>query len=89
MSDFNPNSADAVFARLIERMDQQDLTASATRVEFLAILGEIKDEVKKTNGRVSDFEAWRTDVKARVAVVSGAISLGIGAAVWLIERLWS
>jgi hypothetical protein len=47
--DYNPNSTDSMFARVLQRMDAQD-----------RILEEIRSQVTKTNGRVSvlEHEKW-------------------------------
>lgn len=44
-NDYNPNSIDAMFARLFERMDQQD-----------KLLEGIDDKTSKINGRVYSLE---------------------------------
>lgn len=82
MSDFNANSSDAVFSRIMERLDVQNTVAQNTRAEFLAILGEIRDEVKKTNGRVRSLETWRTEVRAKYAVIAALVSAGVA---WLVN----
>jgi len=45
LNDYNPNSADAMFAKLFSRMDHQD-----------RILIEIREQTLKTNGRVTVLE---------------------------------
>ena len=49
-------------------------------------LERIEAQVVKTNGRVSSLEAWRTDLKARIALISIAVS-GVGSLVahWLLK----
>lgn len=69
---YDPNSADAMFARILQRMDAQDQT-----------LGRIEGKVDKTNGRVNALERWRDVVSAKAAVISAGIAL----AAWLLERL--
>lgn len=73
---YDPNSIDAMFARILQRMDTQD-----------EILGRIESQTTRTNGRVSKLEQWRTDIRARVAVISAGISGAIGLAGWLLSRL--
>ena len=88
MSDFNPNSPDAVFARILAKLEEQNRSASETRAEFLAILTEIRAEVKKTNGRVSAIERWRAELKGKTATLATVVSCTVGLAAWLLERLW-
>jgi cytochrome c-type biogenesis protein CcmH/NrfG len=88
MSDFNPNSPDAVFSRILAKLEEQNRSASETRSEFLAILTEIRAEVKKTNGRVSAIERWRAEIKGKTAMLATAVSAAVGLGAWLVERLW-
>ena len=39
--------------------------------------GEIKFQVKATNGRVRDLEVWKSQIKGQIAVIVGIFSLGI------------
>jgi len=62
---FNPNSTDAMFARIMERLD-----------ELKATTDEIRDEAKHTNGRVTSLEKekwYQRGVAATVAVLAGAV----------------
>jgi hypothetical protein len=76
MSDYDPHSMDAMFSRVLARLDSQD-----------RILLEIRDEVKKTNGRVSSIEQWRTAMKARIAVIVGLVSAAATIA-WEAVKVW-
>ena len=87
MSDFNPNSSDSMFARVLERMDQSEQKVTATNAEFLGVLREIRDEARRTNGRVGSLEAWRENVRGRVAVAASVVSGIVAVAAWVIERL--
>jgi SepF-like predicted cell division protein (DUF552 family) len=63
--DYNPNSIDAVLARI-----------EANQKEHTAILKETRDEAKKTNGRVTSLEQdkWYTrGVTAAVSVLAVAV----------------
>lgn len=75
MSDYNPNSSDAVTSRLFERLDVQD-----------AVLARIESAVNKTNGRVTALEKWRDVVTAKTAVISSVVSAVIGIVAWLISH---
>mgnify|MGYP006271747215 CR=1 FL=1 len=65
-NDYNPNSIDAMFARLFERMDQQD-----------KLLQAIDDKASKINGRVYALE--REKWKQRGAI---AATLLLAGALW-------
>lgn len=73
---YDPQSTDAMFSRIIERLDRQD-----------EILKRIEAQTTKTNGRVSLLESWRTEIGAKVAVISGGVSAAIGGAAWLFQFL--
>lgn len=74
---FNPNSPDAMFATILERMSAQDDK-----------LGEILRHVEKTNGRVTKLEHWRTTIKAKLGLASGAVSAVVAALAWCAEKLF-
>ena len=77
MSDYNPNSIDAMLARVLQRLDSQD-----------AKLEAIHGDVKKTNGRVLSLESWRSELRGKTAVVAGAISvMGTIVAEWMWNRI--
>lgn len=63
---YDPNSADAMLARIIERMDNQDV-----------ILREIREQVYKTNGRVLSLEQEKWFQRGVVAAIGF-----IAASVW-------
>jgi hypothetical protein len=88
MPEFNPNSSDAVFSRILQRLDEQDRHANEVRVEQIGILNEIRAEVKKTNGRVSAIERWRAEIKGKTAVLATVVSGIVALSAWLIERIW-
>ena len=75
MPGFDPDSNDATFARIIQRLDQQDV-----------VLNRIEAAVNKTNGRVTQLERWRDVVTAKTALISSAVSAVIGLIVWLVTH---
>jgi hypothetical protein len=81
MSEFNPNSTDAMFSKVLTRLDQQDEANRATSASFLLVLSEIRDEAKKTNGRVTLLERWRENVTAKTAVIAAGLSFAVTLAV--------
>lgn len=76
--DFNPNSSDAIFATILERLGKQDV-----------VLARIDIQTTKTNGRVTAIETSRATEKAvskrTIAIVAGVAST-IGTAIgWIAE----
>jgi CHASE3 domain sensor protein len=63
MSDnYNPNSSDSMFARVLQRMDAQD-----------QILEEIRSQVTKTNGRVTVLEHEKWYQRGIIATITAGI----------------
>jgi hypothetical protein len=63
MSDnYNPNSSDSMFARVLQRMDAQD-----------QILEEIRSQVTKTNGRVTVLEHEKWYQRGIIAAITAGI----------------
>lgn len=60
--DYNPNSSDSMFARVLQRMDAQD-----------KILEEIHSQVKKTNGRVTVLEHDKWYQRGIIAAITAGI----------------
>lgn len=69
-NEFNENSTDAMFARILAELQSVHIT-----------MREVRDEAKKTNGRVNKLEIWRTEVTAKTAVIASVISVVVGAGV--------
>jgi len=88
MSHFDENSSDAMFSRILERLDGQDRAAEARDKAANEKLDRIERQALKTNGRVTLLESWQTDVKARVAVVAGSVSVVIAVAAAIVEHVW-
>jgi hypothetical protein len=84
---YDPQSQNAMFSRIIQRLDQQDRDSAIHRSEVTGILTEIRTETRKTNGRVTTIEQWINTTKAKVALVVLIGSIFVSAAAWLIERL--
>lgn len=69
---YDPNSSDAMFSRLMNRLDTQDDT-----------LKQILSEVRKTNGRVTKLETEGAVTRGKVAAVSALVSAAVGFVGWL------
>jgi len=64
--------------------DPQSTDAMFSRI--VQSLERIETQVNKTNGRVSSLEGWRDDLKARIALISLAVSgAGTLLAHWLLR----
>jgi len=64
-NEYNPNSVDAMFARLFERLDQQD-----------KMLRAIDDKAAKINGRVYSLEREKWKQRGFIAatlILAGAV----------------
>ncbi len=76
--DYNSNSTDAMFSRLMARLDGQDKT-----------LEEILREVRRTNGRVTRLETARAVNAGKVALISFLASGVVGILAWGVKILVS
>ena len=83
---YDANSNDAMFSRIIAKLEEQDRAAASSRTELIGVLREVRDEVKKTNGRVTSLEKWRTVVNAKVTTIAAAVSVAASLAAWIVER---
>lgn len=70
---YDPQSMDAMFSRIIQRLESQDV-----------LLSRIDAGVAKTNGRVTALEKWRDVVTAKTALIASLVSGGVGVLVWAI-----
>ncbi len=73
---YDPQSTDAMFSRIMQRLDTQD-----------EILKRIEAQTIKTNGRVSLLETWRTELTAKVAVISAGVSSAVAIGAWVFKVL--
>jgi hypothetical protein len=63
MTSFDPNSNDAMFARVLAKLEEQ-----------AAVLKEIKEQGQRAEHRIALLESWREDLKGRVAVVATVVA---------------
>lgn len=98
--DFNENSPDAMFSRILaemkaDRVDRQRFrkevrnrfAAGTLRMNAQdATLAEIKEQTTRTNGRVTKLENERRLLLAKIAGATLVISALATAAIWLYEH---
>ena len=75
---YDEHSTDAMFSKLLERMNHQD-----------AALYRIEAGVDKTNGRVTRLEHWRDIITAKVSMIALTVSGAVGVAGWLLNIYFS
>jgi hypothetical protein len=82
---FDPNSVNAMFATLLERMNHAEKDRTTFRLEIKSELGAIKEQVMKTNGRVTKLEQFKQSVTVRVATITAVVG-GIGGVIsWAVS----
>jgi hypothetical protein len=82
--DFNPQSPDAMFAVILQRLDQQDQVTELHHAENKKELGEIRTQTTITNGRVGKLEkkwiyvmGWAAGISLAVSAVAALVALAI------------
>lgn len=85
--DYRPQSHDAMFSRIMGRLEQQSLDSASHRSELMAAVAGLHAEQRLTNGRVKGLERWRDVVNARVTVIAAGISGAVAFVTWIVERL--
>ena len=83
---YDPNSPDAMFSRILAQISEQAKATSDHRAELLAVLHDVRTELRITNGRVNGLERWRDVISARVAVIASVTSFIMGGIAWAIQR---
>jgi hypothetical protein len=80
-ADYNPHSPDAMFSRIMLRLEQQDRSFAEHRVELKATMEEVRSTMRQSQGRIGNLEVWRTEMRAKAVVIAGLVSAFV-AAVW-------
>ena len=84
--DYDPNCINAMFSRIMERLDSQDSANSGYRNTVTEELGAIRKAVEHTNGRVAELEGDSKLMKGGIAAVTAIISAGY--AVYQLVEHW-
>jgi uncharacterized protein (DUF2225 family) len=69
---FDPHSNSAMFATLLEKLENIKQTVDETKIE-----------VKKTNGRVSTLENWKATSQAKAGVIAAVVTTVISIMIWI------
>lgn len=85
---YDEHSDDAMFSRIISRLDQQAKETNAFRADLLSVLTDVRNEVKLTNGRVRGLERWRDVITAKVAATSAVVSFLMGGIAWAVNHFF-
>lgn len=100
--DYHPQSHDAMFSRIIARLDADATDRATFRTQILTrfadgtkrmdeqdkALGRIEYQALKTNGRVTALEQKWKSVAAKIAT-SATLLYGVGQLIiWLLEKGW-
>lgn len=79
---YNPNDMAAMVATMLERQEQMHRDNKTAVEKNAEVLEQILEQAKKTNGRVTNLEAWRETEKARKEATTDSLKTGakVGAA---------
>jgi hypothetical protein len=75
MSAYDPQSNDAMFARIMERLDE--------------LKSDFRTAREDTDQRLRSIEGWRNEIKGRIAVVALLVSTGFAVGVEIIRGFFS
>lgn len=75
MPDFNPHSTDAMFSKIIQRLDRQDESFSEHRIELRSMVKDFKNDLEKIEDRVIPLEKELWKNRGIVAAIGLAIPL--------------
>jgi hypothetical protein len=70
---FDPNSTDAMFAKVLSKLEEQ-----------AAMLTEIRENGRQTESEIAGLKSWRDNVQGRITVVAVLLSVIAGLATSLI-----
>ncbi len=85
---YEPNSVNAMFARVLERLDRQDADSLDYRDEMKDLMHKASDEWKALGDRVSSLELTRTEHRAKgsmLILIASALTTGLA---WFLEHFF-
>ena len=89
-NNFNSTSYDAVLAKIIERLEQQDARAELKRTEDKQAFHEISTKLEEYGRQTRNLQDWQLSVKSKVAIVSLIFStVGTAAGSFVFKKLFN
>lgn len=85
--EYEPHSWNAMFSRVLSRLDNQDIQSGIYRAEVKESLAKIEALLLIQNGRVKKLELWRSELTAKVAIIVLLVGGASGILSWVIP-LW-
>lgn len=67
---FDPNSSDAMFAKVLAKLEEQG-----------AMLAEIRENGRQTELEIANLKSWRDSMEGRIAIISVVVSAVAAAAI--------
>jgi uncharacterized protein YfcZ (UPF0381/DUF406 family) len=75
---FDPNSTDAMFAKVLSKLEEQ-----------AAMLAEIRENGRQTESEIANLKSWKDGVQGQMALVAVLISAAAGLATSLLVAHFS
>lgn len=73
--DYNPASTDAMFSKILARLEEQDRAAERREREITQRLDEICEQTTLTNGRVTKLELAHKHYRGVMFGIASAVSI--------------
>lgn len=83
---YDPYSPQAMFSRIIQRLDDQDREAKEYRETTLAKLYSIEEQTLRTNGRVTKIESWKDIMEGKAALLASLATAICLLFAWIYEN---
>jgi hypothetical protein len=81
---YDPNSNDAMFSRMNQRLDTQDDTLKLILAEVKNLRTDMHAKIVPLENRVSSLETDKAVTKGQIVAVSGVVSTVVGFVGWLL-----
>lgn len=83
---YDPNSNDALFSRMNQRLDTQDSTLSTILSEVKSLRSDMQATIAPIDKRVTALETAGAVTRGKVTAVSALVSGVVGIVGWLLTR---
>lgn len=70
---FDPHSSDAMFAKVLAKLDEQS-----------AMLSEMRENGRSIENEIAGLKSWRDTFEGKVTVIAALVSAGVGIAITVI-----